>query len=301
MAVFVLAVFVLPIATFAGSTKKIYVDDDASGTQDGSQSHPYKTISEALKHANDDDEVHVASGTYKENIKVPEGVTLFGHDKKDTIIDASDNEPAVEMNHKTTIDKFTVKGGSHGVYVSKKSKASILSCIVKDADKDGIHVRDAKVEDKYKVSIIETEVKDNDRAGIFSEKRRVILIENEVHDNGSDGADLALGSKAWVDDNNFRDNNGSGLKLALDESTVFVASKNTFRDNKHEGVEVNTYGKTGTINVKKSKFINNSHYGIARIQRVSNVNASVWQGLTLDQNTFSSNNRGEVSPILDIR
>lgn len=300
--VVVLAVFVLPAFVWAGDTKKVYIDAQASGTQDGSMKHPYKTITEGLKHVGNDDELHVANGTYHENIEIPDGVKLYGADEAKTIIDAkNDDKPAVSMNHKTTLDKFTVKGGSHGVYVGKDSKASIIECIVEDSDKDGIHVREASTSDKYTVSIVKSEVRNNNRAGIFAETRKAVIIETIVHDNDSDGVDLAPGSKAWIDNNNFRDNKGSGLKVALDNSSVFVASKNTFRDNKHEGIEVNDFGKTGTINIKKSKFINNNKYGIARIARNTNVSAGVWKGLTETENTFTSNNAGTVSPIVHLK
>ena len=300
--VVVLAVFVLPVFVWASDTKKVYVDAQASGTQDGSVNHPYKTIAEGLNHAGDADEVHVAVGTYHENIEIPDGVKLYGADESKTIIDAKSNDkPAVSMNHKTTLDKFTVKGGSHGVYVGKDSKASIIECIVEDSDKDGIHVREANTSDKYKVSIVKSEVRNSNRTGIFAETRNVVIMETVVRDNESDGVDLAPSSKAWIDNNNFRDNNGSGLKVILDNSNIFVTSKNTFRNNKHEGIEVNDFGKAGTMNIKKSKFINNNKYGIARIARNINVPMSVWKGLTETSNTFTSNNAGTVSPIVHLK
>lgn len=296
-----LAVFVLPVFAWAGGTKKFYVDDSASGTQNGSIEHPYKTISEALKHVSGDDEIHVANGTYKENIKIPYAVKLFGEDQDKTIIDADNDSPAVSMSHKTTLDKFTIKGGEHGIYVRKGSKASIVKCTVRDADKDGIHVREANTTSKYSVNIIESDIRNSDRAGIFSEKRKIVIIDTVVRDNDSDGMDIATGSKAWIDNNTFRDNDGSGLKVSLDNSSILVASKNTFRDNGHEGVEVNAYGKTGIVNIKKSKFVGNKNYGIARIARSASVSSSVWNGLTQTDNTFSDNERGELSPVLNIR
>lgn len=297
----VLAVFVLPVFVWAGNTKKIFVDDSNTGVQDGTVAHPFRTISEALNRAHDDDEVHVASGTYRENIEIPKGVELFGEDEDDTvIIAANDNKSAVVMKHKTTIDKFTVKGGRDGIFVEKDARASIIHCIVKDNDRDGIHVREADVDEKRKVSIVKSEIEDNDRKGIFSEKRRIVLIESDVHGNGNDGADLARGSKAFLDDNVFRNNDGSGLKIALDRSSVFVASGNAFRRNGHSGIEVNAHGKPGTVSINRSKFVDNDDYGIARINRVA-VPASIWKGLTNAGNTFSSNGKGELSPILNIR
>jgi hypothetical protein len=298
----VLAVFVLPVFVWAGNTKKVYVDASVTGVQDGSINHPYKTITEALDRVNDDDKVYVAAGVYEENIEIPYSVKVFGADEDTTIIKAADKDkPAVIMHNKTTLDKFTVKGGNHGVYVSRWSSADIIHCIVRDSEKDGIHVRNANIADKFTVSIVKSEIKNNDRAGIFSEKHKLVITETEVHDNGSDGADIATGSKAWIDDNTFRDNDGSGLKVSLDNSSIFVASKNTFRDNNHEGIEVNAYGQAGTVSVKKSKFINNQKYGIARIDRSANVSINVWKGLTETDNTFTSNNRGNVSPVLHIQ
>jgi hypothetical protein len=297
-----LAVFVLPVFAWAGSTKKMYVDASVSGTQDGSQNHPFKTITQALDRVNNDDEVHVAPGVYEENIEIPYSVQVFGADEDTTIIKAKDKDkPAVTMNHKTTLDHVTVKGGEHGVYVSRWSSASIIHCIVKNSEKDGIHVRNADTRDKFKVSIVKSEIKDNDRAGIFSEKRKLVIMETEVRDNGSDGADLSAGSQAWIDNNTFRDNDGSGLKVSLDTSSILVASGNTFRNNNHEGVEVNAYGKAGTVSIVKSKFANNEKYGIARIARVANVSPNVWKGLTQSGNTFLNSHAGNVSPVLNIR
>jgi hypothetical protein len=298
----ILAIFVLPVFVFAENTQKFYVNASAAGTQDGSVSHPYKTITQALNRVNNDDEVHVAKGVYEENIEIPYSVQLFGENEDTTIIKAKNNDkPAVTMNHKTTLDKFTVKGGNHGVYVSRWSRASIIHCVVRDSKKDGIHIRNADTRDKFTVSIVKSEVKDNDRTGIFSERRKLVIIETQVHDNDSDGADFVAGSKAWIDNNTFRDNRGSGLKVSLDNASILIASKNTFRDNKHEGLEVNSYGKMGKVDIKKSKFVNNNNYGIARIARNASVSTSVWKGLTETDNTFSGNERGTVSSVLNIR
>jgi hypothetical protein len=292
---------VLPSFSFAGNVKHFYVDDNASGTQNGSSQHPYKTIGQALKHAGNDDEVHVAKGMYEENIEIPYSVKMYGADEDNTIIKAKNkNKPVVVMNHKTTLDKFTIKGGE-GVYVSRWSRAAIIHCIVTDSRKDGVRVRNADTSDKFTVSIVKSEIKNSNRTGVFAEKRKMVIMNSVIHDNGSDGADLADGSQAWIDDNNFRDNDGSGLKVALDNSSILVASGNIFRDNKHEGVEVNAYGKTGTMNIRNSKFINNDHYGIARIARVASVPNTVWSGLTQAGNTFTRNAKGDVSPFVHLQ
>lgn len=68
MSILVLGMISMPFFGFARGGDKIYVNEDASGTQNGSSSHPYKTIWQGLDKAHDGDEVIVAKGTYKERI-----------------------------------------------------------------------------------------------------------------------------------------------------------------------------------------------------------------------------------------
>jgi hypothetical protein len=301
-ALFVAVLFMVPMSSFAG-TKRVYVDDsNTSGAQDGTSAHPYRTIKEGLKHVNDDDTLQIEPGYYKENIDIPDTVKVMGYDRKGTVIEASDNDrPTVTMNHKSSLERLTVKGGSHGVYVAKKSRATLYRVTIEKSDKDGVHAREADIKkDKYALLIIESEIKNADRAGIFSEKRKVVIVDTEIYDNGSDGIDIAKGSNMWITKNTVRDNGGSGLKVSVDHSSIFVAKKNTFRDNKHEGIEVNAYGQYGMVAIEKSKFINNKKYGIAKIARTKGVPSGVWKSVTEKDNAFSSNNVGTVSPVLTV-
>src|SRR4030042_3629279 len=110
-----MALFFLPFLLFAGSDK-MYVDDSASGTQNGSSNHPYKTISKALDEAGDGDEIHVRNGEYKENIHLREGRELFGQSKDGVVIKADDDDyDVVDLDHDTEINKVTIRGGKYGV------------------------------------------------------------------------------------------------------------------------------------------------------------------------------------------
>ncbi len=295
-----LAVFVAPVLSLAGSETKIYVDDDASGTMDGSSSNPYDTIGKALSHADENTEVHIRKGTYKENIEIPKGVEVYGSDEDDVTIKADDdNDPVVKMNHKTKINKVTIRDGKYGITVGKDDRASIIKCIIKKNDKDGIIIRPADTNDKYIVNISESEIKDNGRAGIYSEKRKLSLIENSIIDNDSDGVDLEAGAEAWIKGNKIKNNNGSGLKLTLDKSEIWTKS-NTYYGNDHEGLEVNAYGEAGRIDIRKSKFYKNDRYGIAKIQR-GEFASSIWDGFTVQSDViFWENKIGIISNIIKL-
>ena|SRR3989344_2734678 len=298
--ILLLAVFVLPVLVLAGQDKKIYVDANASGAENGSSEHPYKTIGKALDKSDDDTEIHIAAGVYKENIEIPKGVEIYGSDREDVIIQGkNDDKPVVEMKNKTKINKVTIKKGKHGIKVKEDSKVSIIKCVIKDNDKDGIRISGGKADKKKEVSITNSVIKNNGRTGIFSETRRIVIMDNEIIDNESDGIDLAAGTSAWIQENTIKNNDGSGMKLTLDSSNIWTKN-NTYYGNEREGVEVNGFGKVGRIDLNKSKFYKNERYGVARVQR-GNFSASIWNGFTVQSNSkYWLNKIGDLSRIIRI-
>lgn len=298
-----LAVFLaIPVFVFGGSDE-IFVDKNASGAEEGTAAHPFHTISEALKKAKEGTKVSVKNGTYKENITIPKGVDVVSdsgkHDKV-TIESDNDNKPTVTMKNNTAIKHITVKGGRHGVRVLEDARVHILDAVIKGSDRDGVHIDSGSRDNKHRVLIDETTISDNDRAGIFSEKRYVILINSDIVSNGSDGIDLAAGTKAWLEDNRFNDNEGSGAKLVLDDASIF-GKKNGFRNNKREGLEVNAFGAAGTIELKRSAFVGNNHYGVARVARTAagtRMFGNLSFGIGINDSRFENNGLGSISPII---
>ena len=67
----------VPVFVFGGS-QTIYVDKNASGSENGTAANPYHTLSKALKNADGGTEVSIKNGTYKENITIPKGVDVVG-------------------------------------------------------------------------------------------------------------------------------------------------------------------------------------------------------------------------------
>lgn len=294
--------FVLPFLTFAHDAKKqVYVNANAVNYGNGTSAEPFKTISAALKDADKNTEVHIAAGEYKDNIEIPKGVEVYGEgENKVKIIAKNDDKAVVMMSNDSTINKVTIQEGRYGIYVKKDAKASIVKVTVKNNDREGIKIDKADVKDSKKVSITESKITKNGRGGIYSQKRRIVLMDNEISENESDGVNLEAGSKAWIENNNIKNNDGSGMKLTLDESNIWT-KKNDYRNNKHEGVEINAWGKTGRIDFNKSKFAYNDHFGIAKIQRAQ-FSSNVWKGLSVQSNnSFLNNGKGGLSPLIRIQ
>jgi len=295
--VMLIVALLFPSVSFAG-TKDIYVNAEASGTQDGSASHPHKTIWEAIKDAKKTDkkvDIHIAEGTYKENIVVPKNTKIFGSGTdKVTIKSDNKSKAVVKLNHKSEINKVTIKGGKYGVLVDRDDRAYIIDCVIKDNRKDGIKIESASVEKKYITVITDSEIYNNGGSGIYSEKRQLSIIGNEIVNNDGDGIDIEGSSSAWIHKNNIKNNDKTGLKLTLDGSNIWTKN-NTFRNNDREGIEVNAFGGLGRIDINKSKLYKNDRYGIARVQR-GNFSASVWDGLTVQEDTkFWENVLGTIS------
>ncbi len=298
---FVLALLavILPFFTFAGNTKKVYVDAKAGDTQDGSSDHPYKTIGQALKKADEHTKIFVGRGTYKENLVVPKGTKLYGNDRDETIIKAkSDNDSTIYLNGGSELYKLTIKNGKNGVKVADGGRVKIIRCKITENDKDGVIIYAGSLDDKNKVTISETDIENNGRNGIFSEKRNLIIYKSTIDNNGSDGASFEAGTKAWIEGTKFENNSASGMKAKLDNAQIFTKS-NSYVNNKREGLEVNAYGAAGRIDINKSKFENNGNYGISRVQRKP-FSSSIWNGLTVENTIFSKLEKGGLSGVFGI-
>lgn len=291
----------VPMVVFGGN-KQIYVDKDASGSENGTANHPYKSISKALKHAKGGTEVHIAKGTYKENITLPKDVKLFGK-KKDAgsvVIKGDDKEPTVTMKHDTELNFLTIEGGRHGVRVLEDAKAKIYKVTIKKSDRDGIHIDSAPRNKKHRALIDNVEIRDNARTGIYAEKRDIVVINSNIHHNKSDGVDLAAGMEAWFEGNRINENGGSGIKVVLDGASVWTKS-NSIRHNKREGVEVNAYGAAGNFGLKKAQLVGNGRYGIAKVARTGKglqSFGSIILGTDVNANRIDTNRIGNTSPVL---
>ncbi|MEP7162917.1 MAG: right-handed parallel beta-helix repeat-containing protein [Candidatus Moraniibacteriota bacterium] len=285
-----------PVFAFGGSDK-IYVNDDGKGKEEGTYDHPYHTISKALKKAKEGSTVYVTKGRYKENITLPKGVRLIGEKDREKVVIKADNEnqPTVTMKHDSELINITVDGGRHGVRIQENAKAKVYKSVIRDSSRDGIHIDSGSRDKKRMVTIEDTIIKNNRMAGIFSEKRNIVVKNNNIMNNG-DGIDFTAGIKAWFEGNRIHDNQGSGAKFVLDGSSLW-SKKNTFRDNKREGVEVNAYGESGNIGLKKAQIINNGRYGIARVARTPQ-GGKTFGGMVLDQVQVEKNHLGQTSPVL---
>lgn len=291
-------IFVLPILTLAKNESKIYVNADASGVQDGSKKHPYNSINKALQQADKNSEIHIAKGTYEENIVLSKGVEIHGSGTSKVFIKAQNkNNSVVKMKDDTKIVGVTIEKGEHGIEVSEGARAKIINCVVRKNKKNGVNIEKGERSSKEEVVIFGSEIYDNGHKGIYSEKRKLTIEKNYIHRNESDGIYLQDGVKAWIAKNLVKKNRASGIRLELDRAEIFTKN-NTYSENDREGIEINSRGENGRVDINASKFRYNGRWGIAKVQRV-NAPAKIWNGVTVQKNVVMFGNKsGNVSPII---
>jgi hypothetical protein len=288
-----------PFFSSAKSHHTIYVDDNASGTQDGSSKHPYKTIARGLDHAGENDVVNVASGAYEENITLPKGVTLTGAGRDKTYIVAdSSRDSVVFMKDNTKLQGVTVRKGKVGVVVKEKSNVAITDSTIRDNKQEGVVALKGATNDRGKLSIIDCNIYDNGRSGVYTEKREIVILDSTIRDNGRNGVAFEAGSKIWIKNTTIRENKENGVFMRLDGSSLTLASGTNIRDNSRNGVAVESNGGSGWVSIKRTKIVGNHHYAVARVAKGS-VNESVWKSISLEnpENVFG-NKLGNISPIL---
>lgn len=292
-----LVIFILPIISWASSREEIFVDDDASDTQDGSFEHPYKTISKAIEKSDGKTKIIVNKGVYVENITVSDNIKISGKDKKKVVIRAEDKSlPTVTLEKKTELTDLTIEGGKNGILIKYKGKGEITvsDCLIRDARGDGIKIEDGEKSSDRKVNIINNKIYENKKSGIYSEKRRLVIIDNEIFDNDLDGIDMEKSVQAYIENNEINQNDGVGVKLRLGKSDITL-TKNSFYKNDKDGLEIRYDEKGGWVTVKKNSFVKNDRFGIVKIFKDSSADSN-FTGLTIENNnSFSENKSGTIS------
>jgi hypothetical protein len=92
----------------------VNVSNAGSGSEDGSEANPYRSIMAAINHSTMGDIVRVAPGVYYENVVMKDGVDLIGADATTTVIDADGLGSVVETSNDAMLSGFTIRNGTGG-------------------------------------------------------------------------------------------------------------------------------------------------------------------------------------------
>lgn len=296
-------VFLLLSSSNLGAKSVIYADDKASGKMDGSKSHPYKKIQDAIDKAKKENkDVRILKGNYKENFKILSGVEVSGEGSEETVIEAKDNGfPVVRMKNDTALRKVTVRGGEDGISVGENYLAVISDCRIIKNRKNGIEAKASTPHNDQKLTVLNSYIAENGWMGIYATSKKVDIQGNLIYKNGKNGIALEGGCRGSIKKNKSKDNDGDGMWVILDDSQLYL-DNNTFYDNDREGIEVRSNGRLGLVNITDTKFYKNNRWGVARLESRSFSDADWNKSLVFGKgNLFWENKTGNISHFYSVK
>ena len=207
----------------------------------------YATIGEALATVPAGSVIEIADGAYQEALIITKPVTLRAMDAGEALLLADDDVPVITIEDtvSVTIEGLRIRGGEHGIFVTRSQDISIRDNVVADSRLTGIKVR-LGAADIINNTVLQTRapygigihvtntmawaasrvlgniVVANARSGIYTNMTGMIEIaDNIVRDNGEHGIAVTEMSHADVFENIVAGNRDSGIHL-LDMSLARI-------------------------------------------------------------------------------
>ncbi|MCK5080965.1 MAG: right-handed parallel beta-helix repeat-containing protein [Candidatus Moranbacteria bacterium] len=284
-------IFVMSFLVFGQALAKdydIYVDADASGSEDGSEDNPYSTIFEAITKADEEDEIYIDKGEYDENIVIDKEVSLFGDDLKEVIIDGQ-----IEIKKNVEAQNFTIDGN-----VIVKSGADIIfdNLVIKEASGVAVNAYAGNGE----IVIKNSTIKRAGTKGIYAQKGRDIIISGcNIYSNEEEGIDLRSNVDGVVSGNNIYDNGESGIEFIVSDSGLQIKN-NTVKNNGSSGIAAQYYeefDEKGEIAITGNTISGNDKYGLdCNRPQGGDPDADYWsKSIIVTGNNFSGNDDGDMN------
>ncbi|MEA2087600.1 MAG: NosD domain-containing protein, partial [Candidatus Caldatribacteriota bacterium] len=211
----------------------IYVDTaNISGIEDGTQTHPFNSITEGIEAATPGKSVMVTVGIYNEQLIINKEITLQGTSQENTFITGSsltENLISLEADN-ITISGFTIDGDSStsvGIYFDNYSFININNNLIKNNKDYGIsYINSAPI-------IEGNNIENNSSSGIKVATNGAGIIRNNSIVSNQHGIRTYGDSYPEITKNNISNNN-TGIYCR--ESAIPIISYNTISNNSAYGI-----------------------------------------------------------------
>jgi len=211
----------------------IYVNaGNITGTEDGTKTHPFNTITEGLIAVSLGKSVMVAAGTYNEQLIISKSITLQGADKETTFISGiglNGNLITITADD-VTISGFTIDGSSStsiGLYFDSYSSININNNIIQNNSSYGINYANSNP------TIENNDIKNNEYSGVDIASGGVGVIRDNSLINNLYGIRSCGDSSPEITRNNISNNN-TGIYCR--ESVTPIISYNAISNNTGYGI-----------------------------------------------------------------
>ena len=228
-----------------GLPVRVYVDGAYTGSSDGTSKHPYKKITDGMKHVGANGTVFAAGATYAESVSFPykQNITLTQWQDRGTPSVTGDGaNPAVSIIGASgaVLDGFDFSGGMIGVVVSDSEGVLIQGCqiianigagvtannstlsLAGDTISGSTKVSAAKAGAAYgygvqsqegELSIDSCTIEQNEGAGIVADATKVSMVNSAVKNNGGYGIQIHNAALGDFNADSVSQNMGAGLLL----------------------------------------------------------------------------------------
>jgi hypothetical protein len=280
-----------------------YVDiNSQEAVEDGSEQFPFKSIEAAMAAVRQgglkNKKIYVNNGEYKESVALSNGVSLYGEDRDNTVIDGEGKKVGIEfIGTSSKIQNLTVKNANNDVIVDKKSKATIEKCSLKDAAVTGVEIKKSSTNKRYQFTMIDSAVSGSRSYGLYVSRRRIHIENVYIHNNDEEGLDLHDGIRGTVKGSRFENNKESGIELIVAATNLNIHG-NTIKDNDKQGIGVQVYSsKKGRVNISRNEITGNGKYGIKYVRFAKSLRKSfenfIKANVKLSKNTIKNNDDGD--------
>ncbi|MDO9555207.1 MAG: right-handed parallel beta-helix repeat-containing protein, partial [Atribacterota bacterium] len=207
----------------------IYVDaGNITGTEDGTQTHPFDTIAEGIDAVIPGKSVKVTEGIYNEQLIINKGITLQGVGEGFKLITGTGftgNLITVTADD-VTITGFTIDGKSAtdmGIYSDSSSSIEISENIIQLHQDSGILYQRASYDYPSGIYVYNNEICKNSKNGIKVTGAGSGIIEGNIIRNNGCGIKATNDASIEVKQNNIYDNSDSGI-FCRDNSSLLIWS-----------------------------------------------------------------------------
>ena len=211
----------------------IYVDSaNTTGIEDGTQTHPFDTITEGIDAVASGKSVMVTAGTYNEQLIINKSITLQGASQENTFITGSsltENLISLEADN-ITISGFTIDGDSStsvGIYFDNCSFININNNVIQNNKNYGTKYSNSSPTIEY------NDIKNNVTSAIYIAIGGAGTIKYNFLTDNRYGIRSCVNSSPEIIRNNIS-NNKTGIYCQ--ESATPIISYNTISNNTGYGI-----------------------------------------------------------------
>ena len=205
----------------------IYVDAaNTTGIEDGTQTHPFDTITKGIDAVAPGKSVKVSAGTYNEQLIISKSITLQGTEKKSTIISGfkyTGNLITIEADG-VKISGFKIDGISDsdvGIFSDSSSSIEISGNIIQNQQDSGIFYNRTSDDYPAGIYVYNNEICFNSQNGIKITGEGSGIIESNSIRKNTNGIRTSNNASLEVKHNNINNNTSAGI-LCQDSSFLLI-------------------------------------------------------------------------------